>query len=479
MEKRIHKRDHFSLFRTVQFKLGILLMVLTTVTLLSFTVYYYRSEEQKRTRELNERARFIGNRLAVHAATPLWDLDEKQVRSSLASEMEDPWISAILIRNPEETEVLYEAGRTGTKNNEPGSSDDEVRYWKSIRKFDQVLGVAEIRMTKVPMRRSLQGAVYKMAAVTVILNGFLLVALFLSIRWMLIIPVNRVVDGLTANVEQVCNDAGQTYRTSRSLAEGAADQASAVEESSAAVEEISAISKQNHTHLAEVSRLMQHSKTAFDNVQSGMHALDGAVASIRDSMDEAEAIVKEIDGIAFQTNLLALNAAVEAARAGRSGEGFAVVAGEVKTLAGRVGVASQKTQEFIAKAVAEAGSGASLTKQIVSLIADLGEDNRKRTDLVGELEKAVETQTREMKMISESTAQTARINQSTAQSAKAAATVSRRMNDEAARMNEHIQRLRRLFTAASAQNSPPDKNRALLSHPPYATGECLPAYPSS
>jgi hypothetical protein len=478
MEKTIRKRDHFSLFRTVQFKLGIVLTVLTTVTLLSFTAYYHRSEERKRTRELNERARFIGNRLAVHAATPLWDLDEKQVRSSLASEMEDPWVSAILIRNPEETEVLYEAGRTGSKTDEPGPSDEEVRYGKPIRKFDQVLGIAEIRMTKGPMRRSLQASVYKMAAVTVILNGFLLIALYLSIRWMLITPVNRIVDGLTANVEQVCNEAGQTYRTSRSLAEGAADQASAVEESSAAVEEISAISTQNHTHLAEVNRLMRHSKTAFDNAQNGMNALDDAVASIRNSMDEAEAIVKEIDGIAFQTNLLALNAAVEAARAGRAGEGFAVVAGEVKTLAGRVGVASQKTQGFIAKAVADAESGAALTKQTVSLITDLCEDNRKRTDLLGELETSVEIQTREMKMISESTAQTARINQSTAQNAEAAAAVSRRMNDEAARMNAHIQRLRRLFTAASAHDSPPDKNR-VLSQPPYAPGECLMANPSS
>ena len=73
--------------------------------------------------------------------------------------------------------------------------------------------------------------------------------------------------------------------------------------------------------------------THLSSVDNSMSHLDQLINNLQEAMERIKTFSNEIDSIARQTNILSLNAAVEAARSGKAGAGFAVVAGEVRTLA--------------------------------------------------------------------------------------------------------------------------------------------------
>jgi methyl-accepting chemotaxis protein len=162
-------------------------------------------------------------------------------------------------------------------------------------------------------------------------------------------------------------------------------QASSLEETAAAVEELTAIVRQNADNAGLANRLAQSaSGVAADGgrvvgeVIATMEAISAASRKIVD-------IIGVIDGIAFQTNILALNAAVEAARAGEQGRGFAVVASEVRQLAQRSATAAREIKQLIEDSVQQMNSGTVLVQQAGKTMEQVVASVRHVSDVVGEI----------------------------------------------------------------------------------------------
>ena len=92
---------------------------------------------------------------------------------------------------------------------------------------------------------------------------------------------------------------------------------------------------------------------------------------------EINKVTKVIDDIAFQTNILSLNANVEAARAGKYGKAFAVVAEEVRELSSRSAEAVKKTSLIIKNSISNIEDGNKLVIEMSKQLEDIVDIQRK------------------------------------------------------------------------------------------------------
>ncbi|MGI6478470.1 MAG: methyl-accepting chemotaxis protein [Salinivirgaceae bacterium] len=233
-----------------------------------------------------------------------------------------------------------------------------------------------------------------------------------------------MVNELQNETNLLLKESENMHKLSQNFSSNATESAANVEEISSSMEEMVSTIEQNSdsaNQAGQISRMLaQHMGEVGEASENDLNVM-------RTIADEIHVITE----IAFQTNILALNAAVEAARAGEHGKGFAVVAAEVRRLAERSKVTSEKIIEL-------SNGGVAAIQKSSSLIVELKEQVLKTSGFIEEIAAASMEQRNGANQVNNAIQQLNVATQESAHSHDKLLDTANLLNNQADRIKEHL-----------------------------------------
>lgn len=250
--------------------------------------------------------------------------------------------------------------------------------------------------------------------------------------------LNRALGGIAEASGHVSNGSAQVAASSTALSQGSTEQASAVVQLSATLQDIDR-DAQKTAHLSEQTKTaMDGARMQLQESRRNIDDLNQAMEMITTTSNEIKHIIDTIEDIALQTKILSLNASVEAARAGEEGKGFAVVADEIRELAMKSDESAKATMDLISRSIEAVGNGGQAVTNVTTSVARMAELTGQATEQMDLMAEAVERQTDSISQVTQAVSQISDVVQSNSATAEESAAISEELSNQASVLNRLV-----------------------------------------
>lgn len=254
--------------------------------------------------------------------------------------------------------------------------------------------------------------------------------------------LNNTLTLINQSAEQVAAGSSQLSENAQMLAEGATEQAGAVEELTASIMDVNVMSAQNAEGAENAYKTAYEASIEAEKSQQNLTDLTNAMENINKTSIEIQNIIGSIEDIASQTNLLALNASIEAARAGDAGRGFAVVADQIGILAADSARSAVNTRELIVKSIEDIKQGNQITEKTVAALQEILQKMKEFAEIAKEVSNTSKQQADMLKQVEQGIEQISMVVQTNSASAEETSATSEELSAQSENLKAQVSKFK-------------------------------------
>ena len=249
---------------------------------------------------------------------------------------------------------------------------------------------------------------------------------------------NSTLTEISNLAEQVSSNSSEVENASKSLADGATEQAGVIEELNATIDTVVDMAEDTAKETQNASARVKASANKANEEKEKMNELLTEMEHITEISKEIGNIITDIEDIASQTNLLSLNASIEAARAGEAGKGFAVVADQIGKLAADSAKSAVNTRDLIDKTLVEIEKGNTITRTTADAFNQIIADMESFAELAQNTMEKANSQAESLEQIGQGIEQLSGVVQGNAASSEENTAISVNLAEGAAKMQDRV-----------------------------------------